>query len=83
MVDTSAQSTASMCATLVANLERQVRQIDVHRQPRQVTYKQIDRRAALEREARFSGHERQQLDQQCHLSVKRVVSAQHRTAPVR
>jgi hypothetical protein len=40
-------------------LHRQVGEIDVHGEPRHIAKKKIDRRAALEGETGFRGHERE------------------------
>ena len=47
--------------------DRQVNQIDVHGQPREIAHEEIDRGATLEREARFSIHKGHHLHEQVSL----------------
>ena len=47
--------------------ERQVNQIDVHGQPREIAHEEIDRGATLEREARFRIHKGHHLHEQVSL----------------
>ena len=68
--------------TLCTTLDRQIGEIDVHRQPRQVADEEVDRGPTHEGEAGFPADERQQLDQQHHLPIERIISAEHRNAPV-
>lgn len=69
--------------TISAILDQQIGEIDVHRQSRQVTDKEVDRCPALECEAGFQADELQQLDQHDQLSIEPIISAQHQNAPAR
>lgn len=79
----SMQCFVDVAQTISTTLDRQLGEIDVHRQPRQVADKEVDRGPALECKAGFPADKRQQLDQQDHLPVERIISAQHRNAPAR
>ena len=65
------QCLIDVAQALLATLDRQVGKIDVHRQPWQVTDKQIDRSSPFQRKAGLPGHKRQQLDKEHNLSIER------------
>ena len=57
------QCFVDVAQTLCTGLDRQIGEIDIYRQPRQVADKEVDGGPALECKAGFPADERQQLDQ--------------------
>jgi len=74
---------ASIAASDLVILDRQIGQVDVHRQARHVAHEQVDRGTAFEGEGFFLRHERNGADEKGDLLPVRVEKGHDARYPAR